>query len=306
MRVARPYASRWSTAQSGVPGRRGKGARGMSSTGERRALIEEFAGRPIPALRDVTNDEALALLPRLRASAPNNHAWDFMGKNRDEDQAGLFEPQRVQETGSAATCSRSDNLGLALDAIFAEEGDGAESLARRLPARTRCSSRLAARSAARREENTGTKSFDGVPGGAEAKWWDHVRGCALRVRVGCQLRRRWPCLTGLRGRYWGRAACRLRRWPTIRRMCSVASQSLRCMPATTVLWRIQSAVITRLSRSPRTIISSWPLLSMWPTARGAVRHSAFPIGSQPRTGSCPRRIGKCACCSSDMVKIPTT
>jgi DNA polymerase-3 subunit epsilon len=60
-------------------------ALGVDSMTERQALIEDLAGRPVAALRDLTFAEARqvseALAARRRTEASTGSAWD----NRDED-----------------------------------------------------------------------------------------------------------------------------------------------------------------------------------------------------------------------------
>jgi hypothetical protein len=59
-------------------------ARGLTTMAERQTMIEELAGRPVSALRDLTQDEALGLLSKLGSTAPksgNGSLWE----SRDED-----------------------------------------------------------------------------------------------------------------------------------------------------------------------------------------------------------------------------
>lgn len=60
-------------------------ARGLASMDDRQRAVEEAAGRPLENLRDLTHDEAIAVLNRLgqtrTAAEPSSSLWDA----RDED-----------------------------------------------------------------------------------------------------------------------------------------------------------------------------------------------------------------------------
>lgn len=45
-------------------------ARGLTTMAERQTLIEQLAGHPVSALRDLTHDDAMALLTKLGSNAP--------------------------------------------------------------------------------------------------------------------------------------------------------------------------------------------------------------------------------------------
>lgn len=45
-------------------------ARGLTTMAERQTLIEELAGHSVSALRDLTHDDAMALLSKLGTNAP--------------------------------------------------------------------------------------------------------------------------------------------------------------------------------------------------------------------------------------------
>lgn len=60
-------------------------ARGLTSMDERQQAVEVAAGRPLESLRDLTHDEAIALLARLGPSTRSDDRSASLWESRDED-----------------------------------------------------------------------------------------------------------------------------------------------------------------------------------------------------------------------------
>ncbi|MBE7325175.1 hypothetical protein IEQ44_10960 [Nocardioides sp. Y6] len=59
-------------------------ARGLADQRERQSLIEQHAGRPLTALRDLTSEEALRVITALGASSPQKDAGSLWDEREDD------------------------------------------------------------------------------------------------------------------------------------------------------------------------------------------------------------------------------
>lgn len=60
-------------------------ARSLTSMADRRKAIEDYAGRPVASLRELTGGEALRILARIGEERPTERSGESAWDQRDED-----------------------------------------------------------------------------------------------------------------------------------------------------------------------------------------------------------------------------